>query len=56
MSPGHVAPLVFKGIMLKEEVVFALVIDQAVGVVNPVLSRGKVKLRPVFFVVKGPGS
>ena len=38
--------------MLKEEVIFAFVVEQSVGVIHPVSLRGEMKLRAVFFVAE----
>ena len=46
VAPGHVSPRVAERVVLVEEVVLALVVDQAVGIVHPVLRRREVELRP----------
>ena len=55
VAPGHVAPGVAGRVVLEEQVVPALVVDQSVGVVHPVLGRGEVELGPVLLVVEGVG-
>ncbi len=47
MGPAHVAPGIAFGIVLVKKVVLAVEIDQAVGVVRPVLRRGIVVRRAV---------
>ena len=47
MSPVHGAPNGAVGVMLVKEVVLALVVNHAVGVVHPAGRRGKMKLGPV---------
>ena len=51
VPPTHVPPQIAKRIVLIEKVPFAIVIDQAVGVVCPIDFRSEVELRPVGFVV-----
>ena len=45
VPPGHVAPVRAFGVVLVEHVVLAVVVDEPVGVVHPVLLRGVVGLR-----------
>ena len=52
MSPRHIAPDIGLRIMLKEEVVFAFVIEQAVWVIHPVAIWCEVKLWAIFLVTK----
>ena len=51
MTPGNVSPDVAGGVVLVEHVVFVIVVDETVGVVDPVLRRGVVELRPVLLLV-----
>jgi hypothetical protein len=51
VAPAHVSPLVAEGVVLEEEMVLALEVDEAVGVVGPVLGRGEVDLRAVGLIV-----
>ena len=46
VAPCHVAPVGSVGIMLEEEMVFAFVEDESVGVVRPAEGRGEAKPRP----------
>ena len=45
VAPGHVAPVRALGVVLVEHVVLAVVVDESVGVVHPVLLGGVVALR-----------
>ena len=56
MSPTHVPPRIARGIVLVEEVVFAVVEDQSVGVVHPVDFGREMCLRTKRFVqvIGGP--
>ena len=54
VPPVHGPPNGFLGVVLIEEVVFAVVIDKPVGVVHPMFGRREVDLRAIHFVV-GPG-
>ncbi len=47
VAPGHVAPLVAVRVVLVEEVVLAVVVDEPVRVVHPVLGRRELELRAV---------
>ncbi len=51
VAPAHVSPLVSEGVVLEEEVVFALEVDEAVWVVRPVFSGREVHLRAVGLIV-----
>lgn len=51
VSPAHVTPLIAEGIELKEEVVFPVKVDEAVGIVRPVLARREMYLRTIGLVV-----
>lgn len=51
VSPVHVAPVPAVGVVLVKEVPFALVIDKAVGVVEPAAVRSEVESRAGGFVV-----
>ena len=53
VTPRHVAPRVPERVVLVEEVILALVVDEPVGVVHPVLGRSEMKLRPVELLVAG---
>ena len=53
VPPTHVAPEIAEGVVLVEDVPFAVVIDEAVGVVGPVGLRSEVELRAEGFVVGG---
>ena len=56
MTPAHVTPFVPKRIVLVKQVVFAVEIHEAVGVVDPVGGRGEVKIGAVgLFVGLGIG-
>ena len=44
VAPGHVAPVRALGVVLVEHVVLAVVVDESVGVVHPVLLGGVVAL------------
>src|SRR5215216_7915124 len=46
VTPGHVPPLRAERVVLVEEVVLALVVDEPVRIVHPVLRRRVMKLRP----------
>lgn len=52
MPPRHIAPDICLRIMLKEEVIFAFVIDQAIGVIHPIAIWCEVKLWAIFLVAK----
>jgi len=45
MTPGIITPLAPKRIVLEEQVVFSIVIHQAVRVIAPVECRSEMKLR-----------
>ena len=53
MAPGHVAPDVPERVVLEEQVVDALVVDEPVRVVHPVLGRAEVVGGPVLRRVVG---
>src|SRR5215471_12336726 len=53
MAPAHVAPLVSEGVVLEEEMVFAVIEDEAVGIVGPVARGGEVYLRAKGLIVVG---
>ncbi|MBA7636940.1 hypothetical protein ES703_44568 [subsurface metagenome] len=55
VAPGHISPVDAARIVLKEHMILALVVDQAVWVVRPILFWGKVKLRPILFIVQATG-
>lgn len=52
MSPVHVLPLALVGVVLVEEVVFAVVENKAVRVVDPAPAGREVELRAVLFAVE----
>ncbi len=52
MSPRHIAPDIGLRVMLKEQVVFAFVIDQPIWVIHPVSIWCEVKLWAIFLVTK----
>jgi hypothetical protein len=52
MAPAHVAPLISEGIVLKEEMVLALEVDEAIRVVRPVCGGREVYLRAIRLVVR----
>src|SRR5438874_12387048 len=52
MAPTHVSPGISKRIVLKEQVVFAVVEDQPIGVVRPITLRRKVNLRAVRLIIR----
>ena len=47
VSPTHMSPFVCERVVLIEQMIFALVIDRAVGVVHPVLGGSEMKLRTI---------
>lgn len=51
VAPGHVLPVTLIGVVLIEEVIFAVVVHQAVGVVDPSAAGGEMHLRAVGLVV-----
>ena len=55
VAPVHVAPVPAVGVVLVEEVIFARLPDQAVGVVEPAAPRREVELRPVRLAVDPAG-
>src|SRR5947207_3098491 len=52
MSPAHVTPSIAEWVELIEQVVFAVVEDQAVRIVHPVGCRREVELRAEFFSIE----
>src|SRR5262249_7932970 len=56
VAPVHVAPVPAVGVVLVEQVIFALVIDQTVWIVQPTAARGEVELRAVSFLVNRVGA
>ena len=52
MAPRHISPYILCWVMLKEEVVFAFVVNKSVGVIHPIFFRGEVKLRTIFFITE----
>ena len=50
VAPAHVAPAVAEGIELEEQMILALEVNQAIGVVSPIASGGKMELRAVGFL------
>ena len=46
MPPTHVPPGIAEGIVLIKEMVFALVIDKAIGIICPIVRRREMILRP----------
>ena len=55
VAPGHVAPRVAERVVLVEEVVLALVVDEPVRVVHPVLGRREVELRAIELLIARAG-
>src|SRR3954467_14337194 len=53
VPPGHVLPLRAERVVLVEEVVLALVVDEPVRIVHPVLRRRVMKLRPEELLIAG---
>ncbi len=51
MPPVHVAPIPAVGVVLIEQVIFTVIIDQAVRVVDPPPHRGEVHTWPVPFAI-----
>jgi hypothetical protein len=51
VTPCYVTPFDAPGVMLKEEMILALVVNQPVWIIHPVFFRRKMKLRPILFVV-----
>ena len=52
MAPVHILPVSFKRIVLVEQVVFALIIDQSVRVIDPASPGSEVELRTVLFLIQ----
>ena len=52
VAPAHVTPAVAEGIELEKEMILAVEVDQAVGIVGPVASRGKMELGAIGFLVR----
>ena len=52
MIPSHVSPASFIGIMLIKQMIFAIVIHHAIGVVCPATSGGIVQLWAIFLFVQ----
>src|SRR3954447_10536151 len=52
VPPGHVAPRVAERVVLVEEVILALVVDEPVRIVHPVLRRGEMHLRAIRLAVR----
>ena len=55
VPPRHVAPRVPERVVLVEEVVLALVVDEPVRVVHPVLGRREVELRAIELLIARAG-
>ena len=55
MSPAHMSPHVAKRIVLIKQMIFAIKINKTVGIVCPVYSRGKMKLRPRLLKMQSIG-
>src|SRR6267142_6872292 len=55
VAPAHVSPRISLRVVLVEEMVFALVINEPVGIVHEVLGRGEMKLWPPRFIVAALG-
>ena len=51
MAPGHVSPFIGLWVMLKKEVILPIVIDHAVGVIEPVFTGGEMELGAVLLVI-----
>ena len=51
MPPRHVAPLGAKWVVLKEQMIDAVTIDQAVRIIQPAASGCEVKLRTKRLVI-----
>src|SRR3954447_14176829 len=52
VPPGHVAPRVAERVVLVEEVILALVVDEPVRVVHPVLRGREMELRAIRLAVR----
>src|SRR6185295_9456123 len=52
MSPAHVSPSIPIRIVLIEQMILAIEINKAIGIVCPVFCRRKMKPRPVFLFVQ----
>src|SRR3954449_3534882 len=52
VPPGHMAPRVAERVVLVEEVILALVVDEPVRVVHPVLRRREMQLRAIRLAVR----
>ena len=46
MAPVHVTPVPPVGVVLEKEMILAVVVGEAVGVVGPAAARRKLELRP----------
>ena len=53
VAPTHVTPAVAEGIELEEQMIFAVEVNQAVGIVGPIASRGKMELGAIGFLIGG---
>src|SRR6202521_6128587 len=51
VAPAHVSPHISLRVVLVEEMVFALVINEPVGIVHEILGRSEMKLGPPRFVI-----
>src|SRR5262249_486249 len=55
VAPVHVSPIPTTGIVLKEEMIFAILVYQPVGVVQPPASGGKMESGPACFSSNNSG-
>jgi hypothetical protein len=53
VAPAHVTPKVARRIELEEQMIFAVEVNQAIGIVGPIASRGKMELRAIGFLIGG---
>ena len=51
VAPAHVSPRISKRVVLKKQMVFAVVEDQSIGIVRPIALRRKVNLRPIRLII-----
>ena len=56
MSPGHITPDSRLGVVLKIHMPYAVAVDEAIRVINPVFFCSEMKLGSVQFIVVGHGS
>ena len=52
MSPMHISPVAFIGIVLIKQMIFTIVPYQTVRVVDPSVSGGEMELRTIFLLIE----